>query len=500
MKRFTILAAIAALVLGACTKTEINFEQTEADAINFGAYSGRSITKAGPTDDMNLKALATHGFGVFATYSGTDAFDVAKATDNFMYNQQVTSADEGANWTYEPVKYWPNPTNGQSADDQKVSFFAYAPYADPAATGAVNDYGITGFAIDGTTGHNLVNYTFAINKPNVDLMWGYRTRTGMGTATDPYVFTVNDNQTRQSTKIPFIFRHLLAKLGGSYEGPVPTPNPYEDPSYVANGLTIVANPTLDPTAAYGNVTSGDFGGATGTKITVSSINVKSAPETEGSSPAVAVTDIDGNPISYATAAQTGTLDLYTGVFTLTGTPTSIQFEQNISADAAAVATSADPTDANYDPTKVLSELADFLKEPTTTVTDFSTLPLGVTKKEVNVYKDEANPIILVPGTKPVVDVTITYVVRTYDAKIPGKGFSEVPQTVFGRVKFPVIEANKKYNLKIILGLMDVKFEASVQEWATDGDVWNDLDGDGNIDPGEITPGTGATPIDLPANI
>ncbi len=489
MKRFTILAAVAALVLGACTKTEINFEQTEADAINFGAYSGRSITKAGPTDDMNLKALATHGFGVFATYSGTDAFDVAKATDNFMYNQQVTSADEGANWTYEPVKYWPNPTNGQSADDQKVSFFAYAPYADPAATGAVNDYGITGFAIDGTTGHNLVNYTFAINKPNVDLMWGYRTRTGAGTTTDPYVYTVNTDQTRQSTKIPFIFRHLLAKLGGSYEGPVPTPNPYEDPSYVANGLTIVANPTLDPTAAYGNVTSGDFGGATGTKITVSSINVKSAPETEGT-PAVAVTDIEGVPVQYATAEQTGTLDLYTGVFTLTGTPTSIQFEQNITADAAAVAADA---------THSLSELADFLKEPTTTVTDFSTLPLGVTKKEVNVYKDEANPIILVPGTKPVVDVTITYVVRTYDPKIPGKGFTEVPQTVFGRVKFPVIEANKKYNLKIILGLMDVKFEASVEDWAT-GDSWNDANGNGVVDPGEITTGAGATEIDLPANI
>lgn len=494
MKRFTILAAVAALVLGACTKTEINFEQTEADAISFGAYSGRSITKAGPTDDMNLKALATHGFGVFATYSGTDAFDVAKATDNFMYNQQVTSADEGANWTYEPVKYWPNPTNGQSANDQKVSFFAYAPYTDPAATGAVNDYGITGFAIDGTTGHNLVNYTFAVNKPNVDLMWGYRTRTGAGTTTDPYVYTVNTDQTRQSTKIPFVFRHLLAKLGGSYEGPVPTPNPYEDPSYVANGLTIVANPTLDPTAAYGNVTSGDFGGNTGTKITVSSINVKSAPETDAIT-GNPVTDFNGNPVQYATGAQTGTLDLYTGTFTLDATtPQAIQFEQNLTADAAAVAADA---------TNSLSELADYLKEPTTAVSQFSDLDAvrGVTKKEVNVYKDEANPIILVPGTAPVVDVTITYVVRTYDSKLPGKDFSEVPQTVFGRVKFPVIEANKKYNLKIILGLMDVKFEASVEDWAT-GDSWIDVNGDGDYTPGvdTLVPGAGATEIDLPANI
>ena len=144
---------------------------------------------------------------------------------------------------------------------------------------------------------------------------------------------------------------------------------------------------------------------------------------------------------------------------------------------------------------------DFLKEPTTAVTDFSTLPLGVTKKEVNVYKDEANPIILVPGTKPVVDVTITYVVRTYDSKIPGKGFTEVPQTVFGRVKFPVIEANKKYNLRIILGLMDVKFEASVEDWARD-DSFIDNDGDGVYTPGvdTLVPGGAVTEIDLPANI
>lgn len=494
MKRFTIFAAVAALVLGACAKTETFITPNEADAVSFGAYSGRNITKAGPTDDMNLKSLATHGFGVFATYSQTNAF--SEANDNFMYNQQVTSGDEGATWTYQPVKYWPNPTNGQSADDQKVSFFAYAPYCKP---GASETKGITGFEIgsidpaDPTAKHNIVKYTFSPTEANVDLMWGYRTRTGMGTATDPYVFTVNKDLTRQATKIPFIFRHLLAKLGGSYEGPTPTPDPYNDPTYKANGLTIVANPTLDPTKDFGSIVSGDFGGATGTKITVKSILVKSAPETEGT-PAVAVTDIDGDPIQYATGAQTGKLDLYTGKFKLDATATAIQFEQNLTNDAAAVAADA---------TNSLSELADFLKEPTTPPTDitgFGSLPLGVTKKEVNVYKDEANPIILVPGTKPVVDVTITYVVRTYDSNIPGKGFSEVPQTVFGRVKFPEIEENKKYNLRIILGLNDVKFEASVQEWATDGDVWNDANGNGAVDPGEITPGSAATEINLPANL
>ena len=448
MKKFVFIAAAAAVVLAGCVKNEVTSNHAPEDAVSFGAYSGRTITKAGVTDDMNLKSLATNGFGVFATYSGT--YDFSEASDNFMYNQKVYSTDEGANWIYQPIKYWPNPTNGQSATDQKLSFFAYAPYCEP---GTAETKGITGFEIgslkdEPVAKHNLVKYTFSKDEANVDLMWGYRTRTGMGTPTDPYVFTVND----------------------------------------ANGLTIVANPTLDPTKEFGNILSGDFGGATGTKITVKSINVKSAPATAVDP---TVKDIDGNDVVYATANQTGKLDLFTGKFKLDNTAEAIQFEQNLTNDAAAVAADA---------THSLSEIADFLKEPTTAITSFASLPLGVTKKEVNVYKDEANPIILVPGTKPVVDVTITYYVRTYDSKLPDKDYSEVPQTVWGRIKFPEIEANKKYNLRIILGLNDVKFEASVQEWATDGDVWVDLDGDGVVDPGEITPGSTATEINLPENL
>jgi len=120
MKKSIILAAVAAIVLAGCAKNE-TYVKVADEAVSFGAYSGRTITKAGPTDDMNLDALKTLGFGVFATYSGTN--DYSEATNDFMYNQLVNFSTE---WTYSPVKYWPNPTNGQSADAQKVSFFAYA--------------------------------------------------------------------------------------------------------------------------------------------------------------------------------------------------------------------------------------------------------------------------------------------------------------------------------------------------------------------------------------
>lgn len=498
MKKSIIFAAVAAIVLAGCSKNETYVVNTEKDAVSFGAYSGRILTKGGPTVDMNLDSLKKHGFGVFATYSGTN--DFSTATDDFMSNQLVNW--NGSAWTYSPIKYWPNPTNGQAADDQKVSFFAYAPYTD--STSVDKTYGITGFSIDKDTtsptyGHNFLSYTFSKDKPNVDLMWGYKTKT-VDTSTDPatVTYTINDNLTRTTDNVKFIFQHLLSKLGGSQEGNPGTPNPYDDASYVANGLVVKASPVSDPTQEYGKVALGDFGGDKGTKITISKIVIGSAPEKELVPPATdstVVTDIDGHPLSYADADQKGKLDLYTGEFKLDGAEQNIQFKQTITNLVDDPATPEDESDATAN-----SEIADCLKEPVS-FTDFATeLPKGVVKKAINVYKTESNPVILVPGTKPVVDITVTYYVRTYDEKLP-KGYSEVPQTVFGRIKFPAIKKNTKYNIVMILGLNNVKFEAEVEDWETGvvGQVWVDDNGDGVVDPGEMKDVTD-TEIGLPNNL
>lgn len=492
MKKSIIFAAVAAIVLAGCTKNETYVKNYDEEAVSFGAYSGRTLTKGGITDDMNLKALAEHGFGVFATYSGTNDFETAGATDDFMFNQQVTSADEGSTWTYSPLKYWPNPTNGQAADDQKVSFYAYAPYADDAAI-ADATYGITGFSIDATTKHNMLSYTFSKDKPNVDLMWGYKKKNVDNTdpANPVVTYDINNNLTRTTDNVKFIFQHLLSKLGGSQEGNPGTPNPYDDPSYKANGLVVKASPVSDPTAEYGNVALGDFGGNKGTKITISKIVIGSAPAIDAIT-GDPVKDIDGNPISYATADQTGTLDLYTGEFELVG-PQNIQFSQTITNKVD------DPATPEDESTNSDSELADFLKEPAS-FTTFAALPKGVVKKAINVYKDESNPIILVPGTKPVVDITVTYTVRTYDEKLGSKKCSEVPQTVFGRIKFAEIKKNCKYNIVMILGLNNVKFEASVEDWTKGtNQVWIDSNGDGVQDPSEMVDVTD-TEIGLPDNL
>lgn len=479
----TIFFLIATAVLAGCARVET--VETPADnqyAIDFGGYSGNVLTKAGITDDMNLPALKTHGFGVFATYTGTDDFETFGGADNlFMNNEKVAYSTAATAWTYSPIRYWPNPTGGKSADDQHVSFFAYAPHCTPAAGETT---GITGFDVDPTTGHNLVRYAFDPAGPNVDLMWGYKTKTVIPGTPATTSYTVNKDLTRTAGTVHFVFRHMLSKLGGSQEG-------ITDPTasgYKANGLIIKASPTADPTNAYIEGTSGEFGSDTGTKITVSEIIVESAPETEGT-PAAAVKDINGNDVVYATAPQPGTLDLYTGVFTLDAAAQPVKFRQVVSANASDIAAGA-------------SELADYLKE-VPGVTDFSQIKTGVIKQPRNVYADESNPIILLPGTAPVVDVTITYTVRTYDAKLPARSatvanstYTEVPQTVFGRVCFPTIEENKKYNLCIILGLNDVKFSATVEDW-TPGN-WTDTNGNGVIDDGELT-GT-EKELWLPANV
>lgn len=502
MKKSIILAAAAALVLAGCAKNETFVRVADQDAVLFGAYSGRTITKAGPAVDMNLDSLKRNGFGVFATYTGTDAFEALAndkgAKDDFMYNQLV--AFDGADWTYSPVKYWPNPTNGQLADSQRVSFFAYAPYADPAAAGADNSYGITGFStakaldepfavpVDSSKQHvhNFVHYTFSKDKPNVDLMWGYQTKTVDNTdPANPVVsYTINNNLTRTTNKVRFVFQHLLSKLGGSQELKDTTVTDPYDSSYVANGLVVKANAqTINPTNGFGT--------NNGTKITISKIVIASAPETDAVT-GQPVTDIDNHPISYATSDITGKLDLYTGIFKLDAAAQLIQFSQTIT-------NMVDDTTTVYNEAKPDSELADFLKEPAT-FTDFASLPKGVVEKAINVYKTESSPVILIPGTKPVVDITLTYTVRTYDEKLGTKKCSEVPQTVFGRIKFGEIKKNTKYNIVMIIGLNDVKFEAQVEDWTVGtNQVWNDANGDGIVDPSELSD-SNDTEIGLPRNL
>jgi len=114
-----------------------------------------------------------------------------------MYNQQVKYAS--SKWSYTPVKYWPNNPG------DKVSFFAYAPYAPDEHVSISIPSGLVEkptvvFSVE----DNVENHT--------DLVWGVNESTGF-----PFL-----NQTKQSVNgnIKFTFKHALARIGFNVEAMV----------------------------------------------------------------------------------------------------------------------------------------------------------------------------------------------------------------------------------------------------------------------------------------
>ena len=82
MKRYLILAAAAALVLGACSKNDI--VKSEGTPVSFDTYVGHSKATTGPIDITALKASAD-GFGVYCYYTDTATGWVSiRITSRFM--------------------------------------------------------------------------------------------------------------------------------------------------------------------------------------------------------------------------------------------------------------------------------------------------------------------------------------------------------------------------------------------------------------------------------
>ena len=215
--RFPLLAASALLVLMACSSTDESVKDDLKNAeplpVNFGTYVNHGVTRAGTTGEIasgtNLKDAG--GFGVFAYYTDNVEYS-GNQIPNFMYNQTITSTD-GTNWTYTPVKYWPNEYgNGANSDGvDMLSFFAYAPYvAVTPSTGQLSGTavdktsGITALTRNTATGDPMVKYI--VGSSPVDLLWGINTTTGL-----PHINKVRSAGTGDD-KITFNFKHALAKL------------------------------------------------------------------------------------------------------------------------------------------------------------------------------------------------------------------------------------------------------------------------------------------------
>ena len=125
------LCAIACLTLVAVISCDGNEGILSPQQPEDGARVpvGFSTSVGEPTMSRALTTDNLTSMGVFASYTGQDDWNATTSKLNFMYNQQVSRANNSSPWTYTPVKYWPNTTT------DKLSFFAYAPYVDESAAG-----------------------------------------------------------------------------------------------------------------------------------------------------------------------------------------------------------------------------------------------------------------------------------------------------------------------------------------------------------------------------
>lgn len=207
--------AAAGICFASCSNenSPVDNEGTESQAIAFGTYMAKPAVTKAETDATALDALKESGFGVFAHYTGATNFAATEAKPyNFMFNQKVTYKATTGPWEYTPVKYWPNTT------DDKVSFFAYAPYKQTADS----DKGITKLPAkaDNVNAASL-EYTLATESDDiVDLLYAQakdKTNTKhVGTQT--------------GDKVKFEFKHALAQVAfkvkttvdGGTDGPANT--------------------------------------------------------------------------------------------------------------------------------------------------------------------------------------------------------------------------------------------------------------------------------------
>ena len=251
-KSFLFLAVAAGLMFTACSNGDDDAQGVNTNgqqpsvanrlAVGFDAYTGRATTgstRAGFSGDLTDALLqdntanGANGFGVFAYYTDLKKYDQTYVP-NFMYNTHVTYDSGSSAWTYSPLMYWPNEygSNATSDDEDKVSFFAYAPYvahASAAAGSVTGDAtsGITGFSRNTTTGDPLVKYITAFGGTPVDLCWGVVgdsdtgttdwTRTQGGTQSfangKPWLDVERPSGLTAATgAVKFNFRHALAKL------------------------------------------------------------------------------------------------------------------------------------------------------------------------------------------------------------------------------------------------------------------------------------------------
>lgn len=177
------LIACAALTMTGCSNDEISYDSSkqEAQPIQFSTYLGKNVQgRANALTSDNIE-----NFGVFASYTQSANWAVSNNM-NFMFDQKVTK-NESSVWEYTPLKYWPE------KNEEKISFFAYAPYFDSEGTKAITQKSQKGDA-------NAPKVTFTITNDATKMV-------------DFTSCVIMNRETQDNeTEVTFNFKHELARV------------------------------------------------------------------------------------------------------------------------------------------------------------------------------------------------------------------------------------------------------------------------------------------------
>ncbi|MBQ3360943.1 MAG: fimbrillin family protein [Prevotella sp.] len=499
-KCFLFSALLAAMMLTGCSESVDVGKQPEPaengglavpgeTPVTFSAYQERSVTRGGLVGNLDLDAIKQAsddggGFGVFAYYTDLKKYDQTYIP-NFMYNQKVEYNDATSAWEYSPVLYWPNEygSDAQSDDEDKVSFFAYAPYvkaASPAAGSVDNaEWGITGFSRNTTAGDPIVKYIASFDPAkSVDLCWGVvgsseaswgkieGSTTQSMTVGLPWLNVEHPKAIDQRLK--FTFKHALSQLN----------------------VQIDADPDLSAHNEEAEL-------ATGTKVYVRSI-------------------------SFTGIALQGALNLNN---TVSNMATWLDYSGSTDLPYGQSVTVKDGRRDGREGTSGAEANNETPKGLNSAIIQNSTETSGVTHELQNLFQPQtvipasddahyadslakalAEPVYVIP-TGETMSVTIVYDIETasdnlssYLSDGANHGVS-VENRITKTVEFNGggLESGKRYTLKLHLGMNSVKFDADVSAWASgaSSDAWlpsNTGDGEYNINnPLSITKLNGAAP-------
>ena len=368
----------------------------------------------------------------------------------------------------------------------------------------------------GTTGINSVN-VLGTAQPGIaaNTYADKKTDGSDYDAADRPTFNVNSDLTKQKTlgTVDFNFKHALAKIGGSYVGTGDGSD--EDGTTPTNGLMVILDIDKDgqelggslqaytgtkvaDASAFGELDGADVRRTTystfaeynantkyNTKVTINQIILESGKQLNatGEGKLGSATAIESSDFDWLT--DTGIFNLVTGVWSNKSTTNNSTMRTQTVWPSGADIGGSTTEDAKKD-----AVLATEIAQPTNwtnghTQAAFEALPIGVTTVAKNVYESDAQPFVFIPGTKPVVKVTIDYTVRTFDSKLSWK-YTDVRQKITKNLYITeAVQLNKQYNILMHLGLTSVKFTATVSDWEATNATGTTTD-----------PGSGESPVTI----